>query len=338
MVRDIGSTWKGRSYSINSEPPAINRGSLPDCRDMDHEDIGKIRKTSGGLTLTITKKSINKLRQKDFLLTILALAFLFFGIPAYVSLLNNWNTNIANPGDYQRMEQEDFGNYTVYDPDTEYEGIHSIFTWHNDLIEQSSIVWSENTTTNHTMVVEGENNQYGPWWVTPWRISDLITNGTLSFQIRLKLPSDPAGIVKFIIYYVDEIDNKIQLVNPTSSRTLCSKTLTKNSFDVYVNTTTIDLMVDKAEMGNDRIIFFLSTDEFDDVLDTGDILEFDFYYYQPDETQIDENKALKWGGGVAGFVCILIGIGSTSLWNPFDKKRPGWIDIQIKKLLNRRKK
>ena len=285
--------------------------------------------------MKINKKSINKLRSKDLLLTILALVFLFVGIPAYVSLLNNWNTNIANPGDYQRMEEEDFINLTM-----EYEEIseeHSIFTVTSDVTfqEQTSIVWSENSTSNHTMVIEGENNYDSLLWITPWKISDLITNATNSFHIKIKMPMVLNDYESFRIYYMTETDNTIGI---SASGSMDKKYFDNtDQLDYFVNRSTIDLMVDKAEFGNDRIIFLIILDS-DVYLEAGDIVEFDFYYYQPDSTQIDENQALQWGGAVAGVVCILIAVGSTSLWNPFDKKRPGWIDLQIKKLLNRRSK
>jgi len=289
----------------------------------------------------ISKKSLAKLRKKDFLLTVLALGFLFIGIPGYVSLLNNWNVNIANPGDYLKMGETDFSNATIYDPDNDIEGRHSIFTLHSgsgwELKEQTLISWSENGTSNHTLVIEGENDHYGPWWVTPWYIEDLLKNNTISFRLEIKLPSVPVGVVQFKAYYMDEENGKLQLINPTSEKTISSKTFLTNNLTFYVNTSTIDLMVDKAENGNDRLVFYLDVNFFD-TLEAGDIIEFDFYYYQPNEAEVDENKALKWGSGVAGVIMGLIALGSTSIWNPLDKKRPGWLDIQIKKLLNRRKK
>ena len=296
--------------------------------------------------MKINRSSINKLRTKDFLLTLLALAFLFIGVPGYVSLLNNWNSNVANEGTYSELRHENFANHTVTWPSMDEDPTsYGIITgeWYEDawtVSSQMGIVWTNETAENHTLVLFGDGDIYGPYWITPWRISDLINNGTTSFHIRMKLPRNMTeSATKFRAYYInDDGDKDIVMSGPAPCGKLYAKDLQgTDEFDVYINTSTIDLLVDQAENGNDRLIFGIDN-FYSDCFESGDIIEFRIFYYVPSSTEIDENTALKWGGLAGGVILGIIAIGSTSLWNPLDKSNPGWIDIQIKKLFNRRKK
>lgn len=211
--------------------------------------------------------------------------------------------------------------------------------------DQSSIIWANDTSDgNHTMVIDGAGDHYGPIWVTPWKISDLVNNELLSFHIMVKLPSEPLDSASTIkLYFLNDDNGKVHYISPAHESTGVLKTLSfasNRTVDEYVNTTVLDLMVFRAEYGDDRLVIIYDN-MVEDSLTSGDILEFDLSYYEPDTPSIPTNKVLNYGTGILGGVLILIGVGSTSLWNPLQPQNPGIIDNgwkKIKSFFGRKKK
>jgi len=295
----------------------------------------------------IKKSSINKLRQKDLIISIIALLFLFVGVPGYVSLLNSWNQDISNPGEYIPIGQNETGNYTVESIPGSI-GSYSIMSYYyddggtdSDLYPQTAIIWGD---SNNTLVVEGDHDHYDIYFITPWHISDLIQNNTRSFKIKVQLPRAATYYDEinhkesnFRIEYWDDSDGVIHQTYSTSNMYGQIKFDGGSIVNGYCNRSVLDLMVDRATHGDDRVVFTIRL-EGNDYLRVGDVVTFSYSYYELSDTEVPENKALQWGGAIGGIVLGLLALGSTTAWNPLDPKHPGWVDLQLKKLFNRRKR
>jgi hypothetical protein len=275
----------------------------------------------------IPKNSLKKLRTKDFLLTIFALLFLFLGVPGYVSLLNNWNNNILTNEGLTSLKEEDYTNITLNDGND-----HRVIEWNSaPNYFDASILWNE--TGKHNAVISHEAIFQ---IILPWNITQMIEDDTTSINIIINTTSTSS--MNWELGFFPIVSGEINPTDTGSPYWIKNSLMDENidpfngNLSVWFNTTVLDLMVIKAETGEARLILGVYYTE------VGDIISFETKYEKPPSQNIDQNKALKWGGAVGGIIFILIGIGSTALWNPLDSKNPGWIDIQIKKLLNRRKK
>jgi hypothetical protein len=287
-----------------------------------------------------TKYRHAKKRARQIVYMILALGIFFAGVPYGLHLITAWN-GIAPEGNYVKLKQADFTNHTLENWLGEDQGDHIIVTALSDgsLIEQDTILWDDNTTGNHSIVISGVGSHYGPYWITPWNIQDLITNQYLQFRIDIVLPKVAESTnTKLRMYYYDETDDVITITGGAQGIEMGSKSLYgKSNGTFYFNTTTLDLMVDKAEYGNRRVAIFIDNMQVD-TWDPADVIEFDFYYYKKSSAQSNDNLIMKIGAGVIGIVLILMGVASTSQWNPAPGSKPGRIDKWLSSIGKRTKR
>lgn len=300
---------------------------------------------SEGGELMKSLKDIKKLgskRRREILYMAGALLLIFIGLPFILSTLMNWNDFLpsspwieANETSF-KVEDYDEGVYPgrialvdTYPASTNYAK------------RQTDIIWNETGSDVLAIVQTGEDNscEYEYLIFTlNYTINELLEAGLNNWYYNITMPNGTYTIM-FAVWNAESIYNP----TPDDIEPVVSKKFTDNTTG-YFNISSMDILMDKVKISATRIGFAIRTEEVgvgdpnDLMLETGDIVFFDFQYRPPGANQVPEMTAMKYGALIIGIILILVGLGSTKWWNPIQKDNPGIIDKLWKKLFNRGKK
>ncbi len=288
-------------------------------------------------------KGLGKKRRMEILYMGGALILIFIGLPFILSTLMNWNNLLPSSPWIEANET----SFKVEDYD---EGVYPgrialVDTYptssSNYAKRQTDILWNETGPDVVVITQTGEDNSCAYQYLIftlNYTINELLEAGLNNWYYNITMPNGTYTIM-FAVWNAQNIYNP----TPDIIEPVVSKDFTDNTTG-YFNISSMDILMDKVKISATRIGFAVKSeyigvgDPNDLMLNTGDIVEFDFQYMPPGSNQVTEMTAMKYGSLIIGICLILIGFGSTKWWNPLQKDNPGIIDKLWKKLFNRRKK
>lgn len=283
----------------------------------------------------LEKRKISDQRKKELTFMISAIVLLVIFMPVTTYLITKWNSIIPD-GDYARFDNDDFVNRTV-EWSTVSE-IHKIFTdaehYQGAFHEETNIIWAQNETDHDTIVISKTGDITVLSFILDLKVSDLINNNMLDFKINLYM--DEVEFSDFTIYAYPETNTTLDLEKPTVIYQQSG--LAAENVSLTVNLDILDLLVDKVQSDNGRIVFSFDAAYIDYAynLDTGDLIQFDFLYYRSPETEANQQTVLKIGAVIMGLFFMVVALGSTNYWNPTTPNNPGWVDNKLKNIRKKR--
>lgn len=275
-----------------------------------------MKKTFGKI---IQKKNLSAKRRMEILMMVGALVGLFVGVPVTAHLIYKYG-NVTSTGAWVTLGEEDFyGIYAGYE-----------FVYGCD--EQTNIVWSENLTDPHQVVLDydlvPDVDIYSIHFVLKTRLNDIINNDTLKWEFSFQY--DQSYVVSVHAYELDEngdpywLDFEGPVLGSAELYTPDDEYEGNETFALTFDS--LDLMVDSTSTGNGILMFSIVDLEY---FDQGDIVGFDVRYERPNETMPGPSMIWQYGAGIMGIVLLGISVASTPWWNPVQKTNPGIVDRGI---------
>lgn len=280
----------------------------------------------------------SKKRKQELLYMAMAVILIAVIVPVVSHFIVTWNGTIGSSSNWVFMGEndtipEDFWDHYTEEETSDIMLISDNATEANTRLEDQGgfVVWGKE---NHSLIIGSDLTDLTLSIITiVWdlNISDILENEWLRWN--LSIGSDDATWRAFIKAY----DSDDVPLDASFGSILYDTGVRTGNHTFYVNFTALELVTVQSDRGGDQrlvLIIRSQTDHFN----TGDIVSFSMGHWTPSPLSLNSMDIWKYGALGMGIVLLLVALASTPWWNPADPGRNGWLDVQIDKVKNRKKR